>query len=84
MNCPKCNQHGAEECADEVDIGVGIQKHVWGCECPACGQLAIHSCCGKWEFQGHATHCQNYFRCPACEGDVTEPHTANCNYAPGN
>lgn len=23
---------------------------------------------------------EEVFRCPACEGDVTEPHTANCNY----
>jgi len=24
------------------------------------------------------------FCCPACEGDITSPHIANCNYAPGN
>lgn len=24
------------------------------------------------------------FKCPACEGDITSPHSANCNHAPGN
>lgn len=59
MNCPKCNQPGATECADEVDIGVGIQKHVWGFECATCGQIAVLYCCGKLDFQGHAAWC-NY------------------------
>lgn len=59
MNCPKCNQSGATECADEVDIGVGIQKHVWGCECVECGQIEVNDCCGQWECHGHAAWC-NY------------------------
>jgi len=24
------------------------------------------------------------YKCPACEGDITSPHMANCNYANGN
>jgi len=27
---------------------------------------------------------EEVFRCPACEGDITSPHIANCNDAPGN
>lgn len=47
MNCPICNKPNCEEIADEVDIGVGIQKYVYGYECQDCGQLSIcHSCGG--------------------------------------
>lgn len=54
--CPKCGQP-AEECVEEVDVGVGTQRHVWGCECRNCGQLSVYSCCGNWDFQGHAAWC---------------------------
>ncbi len=46
MNCPICKNPKCEECADEVDIGVGVQRHVFGYECPDCGQLAVCSTCG--------------------------------------
>jgi hypothetical protein len=44
--CPVCGNPEAEECAEEVDIGVGMQRHVWGFECPTCGQIPVHWCCG--------------------------------------
>lgn len=59
MICPNCNKPGAEECAEEVDIGVGIQKHVWGYDCPECGQISLLSCCGNLETHGHTNWC-NY------------------------
>lgn len=38
--CPKC--YGpALELADEVDIGVGLQRHVYGYECPSCGEVSV-------------------------------------------
>jgi hypothetical protein len=46
MNCPRCNNPNAVEVADEVDIGVGIQKFVTGCECPECGLLSCCPACG--------------------------------------
>lgn len=58
MRCPKCNAEGAEELADEVDIGVGIQKHVYGAECQMCGPLAICSRCGAWDFEPHRPWCK--------------------------
>lgn len=36
MKCPICFKD-AEELAEEVDIGVGIQKYVIGIDCPAYG-----------------------------------------------
>lgn len=56
MNCPVCNNPCAEECADEVDIGVGIQKHVYGFECPVCGQIPVCSTCGGLG-ENHARWC---------------------------
>lgn len=46
MNCPVCNSPGAIEVAEEVDIGVGVQKFVTGLECPVCGPLAVCAMCG--------------------------------------
>jgi transcription elongation factor Elf1 len=46
MKCPVCNLEGAVECADEVDIGVGVMRHVWGFECPHCGEVPVCSECG--------------------------------------
>ena len=57
MNCPKCNQPGASECADEVDVGVGLQKHVWGYECPKCEAIAVCADCGALDFNGCAKWC---------------------------
>jgi hypothetical protein len=60
MQCPTCGNKDAEELADEVDIGVGVQKHVYGCNCPDCGQLACCSTCGYWDGK-HSTWClENY------------------------
>jgi transcription elongation factor Elf1 len=57
MNCPKCNATNVEEFAEEVDIGVGVQRHLVGVTCPVCGQLSVCSGCGVWDFQVHATWC---------------------------
>lgn len=43
MNCPRCSSHKCQEIAEEVDIGVGIQRRVTGWECLSCG-LAIAAC----------------------------------------
>ena len=59
MNCPKCNHPDVEEDVVEVDIGVGIQRHLQGCVCPVCGPLAVHDCCGGWEFSGHCAWCNH-------------------------
>lgn len=58
MNCPHCNSHRLEEVAEEVDIGVGVQRHVTGWECLECGS-AIAACphCGRPEGEGHAAWC---------------------------
>ena len=47
MNCPKCAKV-FEELYEEVDIGVGIQRHFVGYECNACGYLvAVCDWCGE-------------------------------------
>ena len=46
MNCPLCNHPDCEECAHEVDIGVGVQRHVFGYDCPKCGQMTVCNTCG--------------------------------------
>jgi hypothetical protein len=56
MNCPKCNGP-CEELADEVDIGVGILRHVYGWDCPTCGQIAKCPNCGAPETE-HAAWCR--------------------------
>jgi hypothetical protein len=60
MNCPKCNQPGAIECADEVDIGVGVQKFVFGYECQQCGPIVVCRSCGAPDFQPHAKWCAEF------------------------
>lgn len=60
MNCPKCNQNCCEELAEEVDIGVGIQKHVFGYECEACGQFSVCNNCGAIEGVPHASWCHDF------------------------
>ncbi len=57
MKCPKCQKEGAAECTDEVDIGVGIQKHVFGAECEHCGQMSLCNACGAWDFETHQSWC---------------------------
>lgn len=51
--CPKCGNPECEVLNDEVDIGVGIQKHLLGFDCPACGQIAACNECG---FPDHLPH----------------------------
>lgn len=46
MKCPVCGHDGAEECANEVDIGVGVQRHVWGYTCEKCGDIPVCGDCG--------------------------------------
>jgi hypothetical protein len=57
MNCPKCNRPGCEEVIDEIDIGVGIQKHTIGFECPDCGNIGICNECGAPDFKPHSNWC---------------------------
>lgn len=57
MKCPKCGKEDADELANEVDIGVGIQKHIYGYECPDCGNISVCSSCGSLDFQPHADWC---------------------------
>jgi hypothetical protein len=59
VTCPLCNQKLAEELCDEVDIGVGVQKHVFGYECEACGQIGICSECGIPDGLPHASFCRS-------------------------
>jgi hypothetical protein len=58
MNCPKCHGPGAEEIADEVDIGVGIMRHVTGWDCMECGQIAACYSCGVPDFLPHRKGCE--------------------------
>jgi len=46
MNCPLCDVPNVEECAYEVDIGVGVQRTVWGYVCSACGEIPVCYTCG--------------------------------------
>ncbi len=58
QKCPKCGAEGAVELAEEVDIGVGIQRHVYGYECSECGQIAVCISCGMPDFLPHAKWCE--------------------------
>jgi hypothetical protein len=46
VKCPICGRVDTEECAEEVDIGVGVQRHIWGYVCATCGELPVCSHCG--------------------------------------
>jgi hypothetical protein len=61
MNCPKCNNDGATPVYDEVDIGVGMLKHLLGWECSFCGNVAACNECGHPEGT-HAAWCNSYTR----------------------
>ena len=56
IECPKCGEIG-EEISEEVDIGVGVQKHLIGMECKKCGQIAVCNSCGQWDGSPHYTWC---------------------------
>jgi hypothetical protein len=57
-NCPKCGKPDCLVVAEEVDIGVGTQKHIFGFECDVCGPLGVCSFCGSPEGVPHASFCQ--------------------------
>lgn len=46
VECPKCKGKNCIEEFDEVDIGVGILKHVYGWECQTCGHIGRCEDCG--------------------------------------
>ncbi len=57
MNCALC-EHELTILEDEVDIGVGTQKHIIGAECSNCGELyAACNYCGSVE--GHENWCDS-------------------------
>ena len=60
MKCPQCGNLKAEELSDEVDIGVGVLKTVYGYDCPDCGQISVASCCGVIGDQPHYSWCQRF------------------------
>ena len=39
MKCPVCGNMECQEDAEEVDLGVGVQKRVLGWDCPECGYM---------------------------------------------
>jgi len=58
MNCPGCQSDKLRVIEDEVDIGVGIQKHLIGWECEVCGhQIGACSFCGHPDFEPHSKWC---------------------------
>ncbi len=42
--CPMCNKRGLVGLYEEIDIGMGIQKHLIGYECHACDEPLIPIC----------------------------------------
>lgn len=61
--CPKCGTHKLEEVVEEVDIGVGTQRHLIGFECLECGAaIACCSQCGVPDGESHASWCPNAFK----------------------
>lgn len=57
VECPKCRLPHAEEIIDEVDIGVGIQRHLRGWACGGCGLVAACDRCGRPDPE-HAEWCE--------------------------
>jgi len=45
MNCPVCSAPDCVELADDIDIGVGTQKHIYGYECAHCGEMPVCDSC---------------------------------------
>lgn len=54
--CPMCGTKSFEKQVDEIDIGVGIQEHVFGGICSECGPIPFQECCGMWGLT-HANWC---------------------------
>ena len=60
MNCP-CGNTEMIEITEDVDIGVGIQHHLLGWECPKCGsQFGLCYECGAADFMEHHKWCVHY------------------------
>lgn len=55
--------------------GVAVALHLRGLELP---EVEMHS------LEYFLEHFEPADGCPACAGDVTFPHSADCAYAPGN
>lgn len=56
MKCPICGSVECDEVAEEVDIGVGIEKFTVGFECANCGQIPVCPHCGG--VKTHAKWCK--------------------------
>ena len=46
--CPKCHKPIAMILTEDIDIGVGVQRHIIGADCLDCGQLTPCNTCGSW------------------------------------
>ena len=55
--CPRCRGKDFEIVKDEVDIGVGVQTHVTGGFCAACGDIPLCDMCGGWDGR-HEVWCE--------------------------
>lgn len=55
--CPKCNNNCAEFVYDEVDLGVGVLKHLLYVDCRDCGTIGQCPDCGAWDFQLCPKYC---------------------------
>ena len=49
MYCPRCGSLDFEVNTDEVDNGVGIQRHIRGGFCADCGEIEYCDLCGEWD-----------------------------------
>lgn len=49
MKCRACGAADCEIVSEDVDIGVGVQTHVLGYDCPVCGPHTICNTCGAWD-----------------------------------
>lgn len=84
MNCLICNKEGCSELANEVDIGVGVQRHIFGFECIECGQMSVCSVCGAIGEQPHRLWCSDFKMitettiCKAC-GCKIDDYGCGCN-----
>lgn len=65
MICPRCGSKNFELVQDEVDIGVGVQTHTRGGECPNCGPIACCKMCGGWEVEKNVL--AHEFWCPEAQ-----------------
>lgn len=73
--CPLCSFPSELELIyEEVDIGVGVQRHVSGAECPQCGaRFACCDHCGAFEFEQHHSWCSELKKRHEIEIEDEEP-----------